>query len=153
MAPMNALHEWATSAWCGGCSGIIGEGPPLAETLRYMEGLVGGMKAGTVSPLAAVRFFAWPAEVASAEPCSCPKPIAQPPSEGFHLYRLFAEDNRLLYVGVSRNLRARLRRHQANWGDLIARVEWEEHENAEQMLHAERKAVAEEMPALNKALV
>jgi predicted GIY-YIG superfamily endonuclease len=76
-----------------------------------------------------------------------------PPMGGFHLYRLWTEDRRLLYVGVSTRLRARLRVHRKRWGDLIYDVTWEEYPDATAMLAAETKAINEEHPAMNKAKV
>jgi len=73
------------------------------------------------------------------------------PSTGFHLYRLWASDGRLLYVGVSVHLSARLRVHRARWGDLIARETWEEHPDERAMLAAERRAITDEDPAFNQA--
>lgn len=37
------------------------------------------------------------------------------------------------------------------WGDLVARVTWEEHPDARSMLAAESAAIRAECPALNKA--
>lgn len=78
-------------------------------------------------------------------------PPPEAPSQGFHLYRLWAEDGRLLYVGVSTCLRDRLRSHRRRWGDLIAGVTWEAHSDARSMLEAEREAIVNEDPAFNKA--
>ena len=75
------------------------------------------------------------------------------PRAGFHLYRLWGEDDRLLYVGVSTRLANRLKSHYRRWGDLIKAVSWEEHPDERAMLAAEREAVRDEDPALNKALV
>lgn len=81
---------------------------------------------------------------------------AQPdtvPASGFHLYRLWAADGRLLYVGVSRRLSARLRVHRQRWGDLIDHATWEAHADERAMLAAERRAITEEDPALNRAAI
>jgi hypothetical protein len=75
------------------------------------------------------------------------------PSSGHVLYRLWAADGRLLYVGVSRRPRARIRSHHRKWGDLIAKVTWESHPDERSMLAAERQAIRDEHPALNRALV
>jgi predicted GIY-YIG superfamily endonuclease len=102
--------------------------------------------------------FLWLAEKAyfdardrwiEANPARLPPPA--PPRKGFHLYRLWAADGRLLYVGVSTRLAARLRSHKRRHGDLIDHVTWEEHSDAAAMLAAEREAIREENPALNKA--
>ncbi len=73
------------------------------------------------------------------------------PNSGCFLYRLWASDGRLLYVGVSTRLRNRLASHQRRWGDLIGSVTWEEHPDERSMLAAEAEAIANEDPALNKA--
>lgn len=75
------------------------------------------------------------------------------PAPGFHLYRLWSADGRLLYVGISTNLPARIRVHRARWGDLIDRVTWEEHPDERAMLAAERRAITDEDPAFNKASI
>jgi hypothetical protein len=75
------------------------------------------------------------------------------PSSGFYLYRLWAADDRLLYVGVSTNLSARLRVHRARWGDLIDHVTWEEQPDERTMLAAERQAITNEDPAFNRAAI
>lgn len=80
-------------------------------------------------------------------------PEPKVPSSGFHVYRLWAADGRLLYVGSSMALRARLKRHRDKWGDLIASVTWDEYDDARSMLDAERLAIQSELPALNRALV
>lgn len=72
------------------------------------------------------------------------------PARGrFVLYRLWGEDQRLLYIGVSRNVPARIRTHQGTWGDLIVSVTTEEFEDAAAMFAAEREAIRAELPALN----
>lgn len=70
--------------------------------------------------------------------------------DGFYVYRLWSRDTRLLYVGVTVRPAARLRTHQRRWGHLIASVTWERHPDAESMLEAERIAICQEYPALNK---
>lgn len=101
----------------------------------------------------------WEAERAFGEElmawrdANTPPPVPLPPAAGFHLYRLWASDGRLLYVGVSTVLRQRLKAHERRWGDLIASVTWEEHADERAMLDAEREAIRDEHPALNKAAV
>lgn len=67
----------------------------------------------------------------------------------FWLYRLFNEDDRLLYIGVTRNPPARLAAHRKKWGELISHVTWEERPSAEDALLAEKKAIESEHPMLN----
>lgn len=110
----------------------------------------------------ALNPFMWLAERAYFDACdrwkaAHPESLAHGPRrvglprKGFHLYRLWAQDDRLLYVGVSTRLNARIKSHSRSLGDLIARVTWEEHPSADAMLAAEREAIRDECPALNKA--
>lgn len=81
-----------------------------------------------------------------------PEPASpRPPRSGHHLYRLWSDDGRLVYVGVSTRLRARLAVHRRRMGHLWSTATWEEHENAEAMLTAEAEAIMAEDPALNRA--
>ena len=106
----------------------------------------------------AANRFLWFAEHAYSEELkqwreeNTPPPQPRAPNRGFFLYRLWSDDDRLLYVGVSTRLRNRLATHQRRWGDLIGSVTWEEHPDEVSMLLAERVAVRDEDPALNKAL-
>lgn len=70
-------------------------------------------------------------------------------NRGFWLYRLWAGDGRLLYVGVTRNPRARLKAHKHKWGAIIESCTWEERTDAGDMLEAEARAISTEHPALN----
>lgn len=79
--------------------------------------------------------------------CGCKATV---PEKGFHLYRLWRGE-RLLYVGVSTRLAARLRVHYRNWGDLIDRVTYVEYPNKRAMLDAELQAIIHEHPAFNQA--
>lgn len=73
------------------------------------------------------------------------------PTSGFYLYRLWTASGRLLYVGVSATLRARLRIHRRRHGDLIDHITWEEHPDMRAVLAAELVAIRDEDPALNRA--
>lgn len=75
------------------------------------------------------------------------------PREGLYLYRLWTEDDRLLYVGISRCLNNRLATHRRKWGVLVHHATWEEQPDVPTMLAAERHAIADEHPALNIAEV
>ena len=81
------------------------------------------------------------------------EPDDRPPKDGFHLYRLWTAEHRLLYVGVSIRLRNRLAVHRRRLGDLWEVATWEEFDTAAAMLAAEVEAIATENPALNKQLV
>lgn len=67
------------------------------------------------------------------------------------LYRHFAGDGTLLYVGISLNHFARLAQHRAgsSWYDEISRVEIEWHPDRESALEAEKAAIQTERPVHN----
>lgn len=67
------------------------------------------------------------------------------------LYRHFADDGRLLYVGISLSWPARTKAHSATsrWFDQVARVEIEQFETRDDALNAEREAIIRERPEFN----
>jgi hypothetical protein len=67
------------------------------------------------------------------------------------LYRHFAEDGTLLYVGISLSWPARTRQHAqtARWFDQVAKVEIEHFPTREAALGAEREAIKREKPQFN----
>lgn len=67
------------------------------------------------------------------------------------LYRHYAEDETLLYVGVSLSVAARLAAHEATsaWFDQIARVDVEWHPTRAAALAAEKHAIKTENPKCN----
>lgn len=69
----------------------------------------------------------------------------------YQLYRHFAADGQLLYVGQSLNAIGRLvdHRYRAEWFHAIAKVEIETFENRQSALDAERAAIVNENPAYN----
>ena len=69
----------------------------------------------------------------------------------FALYRFFAEDGSLLYVGLTVNPGARLRKHKAEkpWWSTIASITIEQHTSLEELRKAERDAIRTEKPAHN----
>lgn len=73
-----------------------------------------------------------------------------PPASGFHLYRLWTPDARLLYVGVTTRLRQRLRTHQRHFGTEMKSATWQEFPDSASMLAAEAAAIRDECPAINK---
>ena len=142
--------------WCGSCGSPTGR---LTEddSFELLRAAVDEYKAN--GALAALDALAWPLEMhvrSRVAVCGCP-PLPPPqhhtglPRSGFHLYRLWDSDDRLLYVGVSTRLRDRIRSHVRRWGDLIDAVTYEEHPDERAMLAAEREAIANEDPALNRA--
>jgi len=67
------------------------------------------------------------------------------------LYRLFDENDRLLYVGIAWNVRNRFYNHKADkvwWGD-VARHELEEYPDRDSVLKAEMLAIKTEFPIYN----
>lgn len=67
------------------------------------------------------------------------------------LYRLYDEDDRLLYVGIAFNPRVRCYHHKKHkpWWPSVARREVEWHDNRRQAEAAESAAIAAEKPRYN----
>ena len=89
----------------------------------------------------------------TAEPtCETKCESAEQPIE-CKLYRHFAADGVLLYVGISLSPTYRLAQHRASsdWFGQIARVEIESFSSKEEALAAERMAIASEKPRYNRA--
>lgn len=161
MGERSATELWqptlpAGFGWCGGCarpSRLLSQPEASALLQQATQALVEGW-----TPLAVLEGLSWPMEIVgrgfSLGPCICSAmahSTRRAPKQGCYLYRLWAADDRLLYVGVSTNLRARLRAHVRRWGDLIDHCSWDEHEDERSMLAAEAQAIRDELPALNKA--
>jgi DNA-binding GntR family transcriptional regulator/predicted GIY-YIG superfamily endonuclease len=76
--------------------------------------------------------------------------MSEPP-ERTALYRLYDADDKLLYVGITGDVKARMKQHAADkhwWGDVaIDRVEWLD--SREIALEAEREAIRAERPRYN----
>lgn len=68
------------------------------------------------------------------------------------LYRHYAQDGSLLYVGISCKPITRLKQHEhdSSWAVEIARVEVSRFESREAALKAEREAIQKERPKFNK---
>lgn len=71
------------------------------------------------------------------------------PARRYFLYRLFGAGDRLLYVGITRNLAGRLKAHRRAWGDVLHRVEHEEHPTHLSVLAAEAEEIAMKCPPFN----
>lgn len=71
------------------------------------------------------------------------------PDCGFWVYRLWGIDSRLLYVGLTRNPKARINAHWNRWGPNIQLVTWEECDDEFDMLAREAHAINSEYPAFN----
>ena len=68
-----------------------------------------------------------------------------------HLYRHFAADGTLLYVGISLSALGRLQAHRASaWSEDIARVEVETYPTRAAALAAEKAAIKSERPKHNR---
>lgn len=70
---------------------------------------------------------------------------------GAHVYRAFDAAGRLLYVGCSVSVEARLRQHETNslWWVFKDRVEGEWFDDQDEALQAEAEAIATEHPRWN----
>lgn len=73
------------------------------------------------------------------------------PADPTALYRFFAQDGQLLYVGITINPAIRWHQHSKNKPDWrkVAVVRLEHHENREDALDAERQAIQTELPLWN----
>jgi predicted GIY-YIG superfamily endonuclease len=67
------------------------------------------------------------------------------------LYRHFDRHGTLLYVGIARDVARRSSKHDANadWADLIVRIDVEHHDTRELALAAEARAIKAEHPVYN----
>ena len=77
------------------------------------------------------------------------KPLAKPPV--YTLYRLLDANERVLYIGITKNITARLRAHHRKWGTVIASTRLEEYDDPESLLEAEAAAIHDEQPPFNSA--
>lgn len=68
-----------------------------------------------------------------------------------YVYRCFDADGRLLYVGASKDVPARMQQHQARafWANDVAKVKVTTHPSPEIALALERVAIREEHPRFN----
>lgn len=145
--------------WCGAC-GAPSRTLTDEEMHRILLKAVDLIKKGA-SPNAVFYEVQWLSEMhirGTVGVCDCPALPPAPwwanaPKAGFYVYRLWTDEDRLLYVGVSTVLRNRLRSHSKRLGELVVRATWEEHPDAESMLRAETIAIRDELPALNIAKV
>lgn len=88
-----------------------------------------------------------PPEAEHSEPAGPVVPIT-----GCFLYRLWSDDGRLMYVGVSRCLRRRLAKHRRTWDETVwLTATWEEQPDVATMMAAELAAIRSEDPVLNSA--
>lgn len=69
----------------------------------------------------------------------------------FVLYRFFAGDDRLLYVGMTRNPSRRFEKHsgEKSWWSEVARIEMEHHSTLPELREAERQAIQHDKPIHN----
>lgn len=65
------------------------------------------------------------------------------------LYRLYDENDRLLYIGITRNLEARMAAHERRFGDLLDHYTTETYLDRKSVLNAESRAIYTEYPAFN----
>jgi hypothetical protein len=91
-----------------------------------------------------------PPAPASAESWQ-PSIRAEPPQGPTHLYRYFASDGRLLYVGISVSafLRHKQHRAQSHWFPQAGNMTWETFETRRAAIAAEAAAIRAERPIYN----
>lgn len=80
-----------------------------------------------------------------------PRRRFQRPQRPYVLYRLWTDDDRLLYVGITSNLEARLKAHRKTWGAVVHHHTAEPHPDAQSALAAEADAIRDELPRFNIA--
>jgi predicted GIY-YIG superfamily endonuclease len=82
-----------------------------------------------------------------------PKPAELPPLDGTVLYRLYAEDGELLYVGITEHPERRLRHHalKKEWWPEVARQEVRSYQTRADAARAEHAAITRENPRYNVA--
>jgi hypothetical protein len=80
-----------------------------------------------------------------------PAGVSRPEEKQTSLYRHFAADGSLLYVGISLSWPARTRSHShsSTWFEQVVRVEIEQFLSREAALEAERSAIKSERPKFN----
>lgn len=133
----------------------------LVEAIEHMDSADrADLDAWDRSRAPGVRTSDWPRWTEFIRPCPTGEDAEPLPADarkhevdpdGFYVYRLWSQDGRLIYVGCTTRPAARLRAHRRRWGHLFTSVTWERHPDAERMLEAERAAIKDEYPALNKA--
>jgi predicted GIY-YIG superfamily endonuclease len=137
----------------------IADGPP---TLIYLgsghpDGGDFSLRAASDFAIAVAYRECWEAVQAAYGPRST---AAAPPTRQrrrsssrrpFILYRLRDPEGRLLYVGVTRDLKARLKAHRRDYGAALASVEREEFDTPAEAVAAELRAIANEQPLFNAA--
>jgi predicted GIY-YIG superfamily endonuclease len=74
-----------------------------------------------------------------------------PPGCTYILYRFFAADERLLYIGMTRNPGRRLEKHSGDksWWSDVARIDMEHYPTVAALRDAERQAIRAEHPTHN----
>jgi hypothetical protein len=80
-----------------------------------------------------------------------PSVRAEPPEGSTHLYRYFAPDSRLLYVGISVSafLRHKQHRTQSHWFPEAGNMTWQTFETRKEAIAAEAEAIRTERPIYN----
>lgn len=141
----------ADFGWCGGCAAPTHFLTEWEATDLIAAVLARQSAGGSATEI--LRDLAWPLEVNGRSRCCVCRPSQSLiPRDGCYVYRLWAADDRLLYVGLTVRLRQRIAAHQRRW-PMVARVTWESFLDEASMLCAEARAIRDEYPALNRALV
>lgn len=75
--------------------------------------------------------------------------LAEEPDRGYFVYKLFGANDRLLYVGMSRRLRSRLRQHYAERAGYVIRHEVIVCSSEREMVELEAELIRTLHPPLN----
>lgn len=86
-----------------------------------------------------------------AKPITEPEPVTEPEPIVTALYRYFDEDDRLLYVGITKALRTRTAQHasRSSWSEFSVRSTITRYPTRREAEDAERLAIVEEKPLFN----
>lgn len=82
-----------------------------------------------------------------------PAPWLRFPEREWGVYTLIDDAGRVLYVGMTGRPRNRVREHYGEFGERLARVEWDPHESRVAAYDAETALIRELQPPMNIAKV
>ena len=136
-------------SWCGFCAG-----PTRPLTATEAAGWIdwaGRQIAEGCDPLEVLDRLGWPLEMTRRSVCTCEPadPTAEEPDRGYFVYKLFGANDRLLYVGMSRRLRSRLRQHYAERAGYVIRHEVIVCSSEREMVELEAELIRTLHPPLN----
>lgn len=143
--PMPAGFEWCGS--CGCSNRPLTEGDARA----LLEWALSSVREGASAHEVLTSLW-WPIEQVMVGYCvhtDDPHHLAAVPDRGYFVYRLYDADDRLLYVGMSRRVRSRLREHYASRGGYVDHHNLTECANEAEMVALERLWIQSMHPPLN----